>query len=303
MAAITWKNVGWDGPPIGAAAIGSKDGGMFSSLKESIKDNIESEEKQATSSIYQKLAGLSDPDTYAKDAVAIMGGAPRQADMEKLAAFQQGRKTALLNQEAQRFDNEHAGEELQARLASSRAYSRVTNNQQDTADKLRSDLAKMQKITNSVKRNEDGSINRPAVNKLATEANIPSATSDKGIDQANATAGFDDILAARTEALKHKREMEKKRAGSSGGKGGVGDVYTGYEDSNWFGWGQGQDDVNELVADLKLNGWTKNEISYVLANSTVKRGLTTVGPKEHSSVMAENAKLEVLKRRITSPGK
>ncbi len=71
-----------------------------------------------------------------------------------------------------------------------------TNSNQDIIDEARLYSAKMEKITNGVERNKDGSLNRPAIRKIATEANIPSKHQDIGMDQANATSGFNDILAS-----------------------------------------------------------------------------------------------------------
>lgn len=208
----------------------------------------------------------------------------------------QGEET--LNQ--QQFDNAHAGEKLAASLASSRAYSRTTNTNQDIADKLRSDTAAMQTITDKVERNADGSANRPAIRKIASEAGIPSTTIDLGIDIADRVSGQDDVIAARAGELKQQRAMAIKRAGSSGSSGG--DVFTGFDDSVW-GSGEGQTEANDYNANLKLDKFSKTEREVIMSAGTKPRGLLTIGEKEFSSSNADVAKLKVLARRDAQTGK
>ena len=195
--------------------------------------------------------------------------------------------------EGQRFKNANAGRVLDSEISSRTAHADAarfaTGAKQDTL----AYAAQMQKITDAVPRNEDGSLNRKEIRRIAAEQLIPSADIDAGMDMSNRVSGFDDVLSARALADRDKHAKDLKKLGRS--KSGSSDVYTGFEDAPW--WGEGQNAADIFSAEISGKDYTQAEKKYIMAKGTVERSLFSFGPKEFSTAKAKAAEIEVQEKR------
>lgn len=134
-------------------------------------------------------------------------------------AHKQQMRVGEENIASKQFENAHADERLEASLASSRAYTKVTGLQTGKAERMLADREKARELIFKTPKNEDGSHNRNFLTNAAMELDIHPDALQLEMASSSDNSGFTTKLAQDALLSKRAHEIRVKNAGSAKGGG------------------------------------------------------------------------------------